>query len=92
MTIPEFKDKFKLVCNDTWVDALDAWFEAVGQMYLRKIPIPVEYEYAAGHADVIDEDSKFHTDFIKATNDQITAIADYLTRYMKVLKANGLNE
>ena len=92
MTIADFKNKFKTICTQTYPDALDAWFEAVGQMHLRCIPIPADYDYLPGKADVIDEDCRFHKDFIKATNDEIIALARYITKYLRVLKSHGLDE
>jgi len=86
--IREFKNDFRFICTDVWGDALDAWFEATGQLCMRWIDIPSAWQYKAGLCP-IDEDSYFNEVFANCTDDEITAIANFLFRYCQMLKHNG---
>ena len=92
MTIKEFQDLYNLICTNDWDDALDAWFEAVGQMCTRGLDIPKEWEYKAGIGDVLNEDNPFHKDFNETTDAEIILIAEYLFNYLKRLKAEGKDQ
>lgn len=88
-TIKEFKNKFRTICTNDWEDALDAWFEAVGQMYVRKIAIPAKYKFEPGLSSVLEKDNPFHYDLLKKnkTNDIfVTNLAEYLYRYLLMLQ------
>jgi hypothetical protein len=89
--IKDFKDDFRLISIDPWATAIDAWFEAVGQMYLRNLPIPTKYDYKPGIAGntrdgVLNSNNWFHSIFDNMSNDEIVIIAEYIFRYCKFFK------
>ena len=90
MTIKEFKSEFRQISTDTYSDALDVWFEAVGQMYVRGLEIPEKYEYRPAKSlnslDNIEEDNYFHEMFNIASSEQITNIAEFLFRFCRFTK------
>jgi hypothetical protein len=88
LKIRDFKDEFRLICTDVWADALDAWFEATGQMCIRWIDIPKEWKYKAGLCP-LNEDSYFNEMFENCSDEEITAIAHFIYRYCRILKHFG---
>jgi hypothetical protein len=91
MTLKNFKDDFRLICTDTWGDALESWFECAGQMYSRFLEIPVEWEYNVGAGDGTDPDSYFHEVFLNATDSELIAIGNFLFRYCEYLRFKKVN-
>lgn len=91
MTLKEFKNEFRLMCSDTWGDAMDAWFECAGRMYKRKMKFPPEWEYYEGAGDPTNEDSWFHSMFSKSSNKELRIIGNFLFRYCQYLKYKGLD-
>ncbi len=95
--LKDFKDEFRLICTDTWGNALDAWFESVGQMNKRGLPIPNKYEYRAGIDPVgcndkgTDPESYWHEMFENSNTEDLVKIAEYLFRYYDFLRFKGVN-
>lgn len=88
LTIKEFKEEFRFACVDMWGDAMEAWFEATGQMCLRWLDIPSEWQYKAGICP-LNEDSYFNGRFADCSDEEITQIAHFLYRYCRLLKHFG---
>ncbi len=86
--INSFKDEFRLMCTDSWGCAMEAGFEATGQMCLRWLDIPKEWEYKAGLSPT-DDETYFHETFENCTDDELIAIANFLFRYCQMLKHYG---
>lgn len=92
MTIREFKNEFRLVCTDTWGDALDAWFECAGRMHKRGLPIPDNWKYFPGiSGDGTEKDCYWHTLFARCGNKQLTNIGNFLFRYCQFLKYKNVD-
>lgn len=90
MNITQFKNEFRLICTDTWGDACEAWFEAVGRMNRRGLAIPSEWNYRPGMgSDGTDKESHWYPLFGRCGNKQLTAIAHFLARYCQILKRAG---
>lgn len=90
MNLKKFKEEFRQMCNDTWGDAVDAWFECAGHMYNRGIDIPYEWEYSPGTGgNGTDEDSYWYDLFKKITNEELIKIGNFLFRYCQYLKFKG---
>lgn len=93
-TLNEFKKEFKLMTSDNYNDALDAWFESVGQLYVRYVPIPTKYEYQPIKNEPfkrevnLNEDSYFHQSFIDTPDVLLLDISEFLFRYLKLFKNN----
>ena len=84
MNKQEFIAEFRNICTDTQNDINEAWFEAVGQMIVRKLDIPSEYQYepALLGGSPLDENSHWHIDFQDSSDEEITAIARFCWLYM----------
>jgi hypothetical protein len=91
MKLKDFKNDFRSICTDTWGDALEGWFECAGQMYLRCLSIPKEWEYSVGSGDGTDPDSYFHEMFQNANDAELIAIGNLLFRYCEYLRFKGIN-
>ena len=89
--INKFKDEFRLVCTDTWGNALDAWFECAGRMNKRNLEIPKIWEYSPGMSDGTDKDRYFFTYFAKLSNKKLIEIGNFLFRYCQYLKSKGID-
>lgn len=86
-SLKEFKDEFRLICSDTWGNALDAWFECAGQMNKRGLLIPYEWEYRPGlGGDGTDEDSYWFELFENTNDDLLINIGNFLFRYCQFLR------
>lgn len=87
-TILDFKNEFRLRSTDLWEDVKEAWFEAVGQMNKRGLPIPPEWQYepapcrpdGSAH-DGTEPDSPWHEMFAGFDDATIEKLAHILTRY-----------
>ena len=88
MNLKEFKEEFRLMCDDTWGDALDAWFECVGHMFMRGLFIPFEWKYWHG-SNAVYEQSWFHKFFKESSNAELIIIGNFLFRYCQYLKIKG---
>ena len=89
MNLKEFKEEFRLMCDDTRGDALDAWFECAGHMYERGIDIPNEWKYVHGLGDGTFEQSWWYDFFKESTNEELIKIGNFLFRYCQYLKFKG---
>ena len=87
-SVKEFKNEFRLICTDTWGCAMDAWFEAAGQLHTRWLDIPAKWQYKAVLSP-LEEDNYFHDLFNECTDDEIIAIGTFLFRYCQYLKFKG---
>lgn len=90
-TFKDFEGEFRLMLGvDNWATALDAWFEAVGQMNKRSLFIPDEWLFTAPMGgDGTDEDSYFNSCFESMDNDTLVYSANFLARYCHLLEKNG---
>lgn len=92
MTIKQFKQEFRLVCNDTWGEAMGAWFECAGRMNRRGLDIPHEWQYRPGMgSDGTDKESYWYSLFGRCGNKQLQAIGNLLFRYCQFLKHKGID-
>ena len=89
MNLKQFKEEFRLMCDDTWGDALDASFECAGHMYKRGIDIPYEWKYSHGLGYGAFEQSWWYDFFDESTNEELIKIGNFLFRYCKYLKFKG---
>lgn len=85
MNLKEFKNEFRLVCDDTWSTAMEAWFECAGRLYLNDIMMPTNWEYRPS-AYPCDNESYWYELFDKSTNKDLMAIGKLLFRYCQYLK------
>jgi hypothetical protein len=95
-TLNDFKKEFKLITSDNYYDALDAWFESVGQLYVRYVPISSKFEYKPAKPIIsfdrtnnLNEDSYFHEMFDNAPDVLLLEISEFLFRYLKLFKNNN---
>ena len=87
MNLKEFKSEFRLICSDTWGDAMEAWFECAGHLYNRNEQMPGKWEYSPGlGGDGTDEDCYWYELFENATTKELHVIGSYLFRYCEYLK------
>lgn len=87
MNLKEFKNEFRLICSDTWGNALDAWFECCGHLDKKGAKIPAKYEYRKGASnDGRDKDSYWFSLFRVCTVTQLRVIGEFLFRYCQYLK------
>lgn len=97
MTIKEFKNEYRLICYDTWGNAMEAWFECAGQMNKRGLFIPSEWEYKPAmdfpgcNDKGTDPESYWHELFEVASDEQIIIIGDFLYRYCEYLRFKEVN-
>lgn len=92
MTLKEFKNEFRLVCSDTWGNAMEAWFECAGRMNRRSMNIPHEWNYRPGMGSGgTDKESYWYSLFARCGNKQLTTIGQFLTRYCQYLKYKGID-
>lgn len=89
-SVKEFKNEFRLICTDTWGNAMDAWLEAAGQMFTRWLDIPKEWQYKAG-LSLLEPDNYFHDLFNNCTDEEIIEIGNFLYRYCQYLKFKGID-
>ena len=82
MTLKEFKQELRIVGATD--NALDTWFEAVAQMWVRGLYIPKKYCYSPGvSSDPREEGNYFYELFNESTDVEITQIAEFLFNYGK---------
>lgn len=87
MNLKEFKNEYRLVCGDTWGDAMEAWFESTGQMNKRGLNIPFEWNYSPGlGGDGTDSESYWFDLMEECTNEEIETIAYFMARYCEYLR------
>lgn len=81
------------MCTDTWSDAMEAWFEAVGIMYDRNLHIPSKYYYEPAPALNIQSspDSYWHDSFNLLSNEDLIDVAEFLYRYCSFLQYKGVD-
>ena len=91
MKLKEFKNEFRLICTDTWGDALESWFECAGHMHSRNLPIPNNWKYSAGAGSGMDIDSYFHAIFMGVSDEELINIGNFLFRYCEFLRYKGIN-
>ena len=89
MTLKEFKNEFRLICSDTWGDAMGAWFECAGRMYKKNMQIPEKWEYRPGLGDPCEPDNYFYSLFAHSSKKQLQTIGNFLFRYCQMLKYYG---
>ena len=87
MNLKSFKNEFRLICTDTWGDAMNTWFECAGWINWRGIPTPKEWEYSPGlGGDGREEDNYFYELFESSSDEELIAIGNFLFRYCQYLK------
>jgi hypothetical protein len=86
MSIKDFKNEYRLICTDTWGDAMQAWFECAGQMNKRGLSTPVLWQYKPGIGGGTEEDCYWYGIFENAPNNALETIGNYLFRYCQFLK------
>lgn len=92
LTFKGFKDEYRLICSDTWGNAMEAWFECAGQMNKRGMPIPPEWNYRPGMgSDGTDEESYWNEIFEGITDEMLVRIGQFMTRYCQFLKFKGVD-
>lgn len=92
MTIKQFKAEFRLVCTDTWGEAMEAWFECAGRMNRRGINVPYSWQYRpAPGTDGTDKESYWYALYARCGNKQLIAIGNLLFRYCQYLKYKGID-
>jgi len=89
MTLKKFKNEYRLICTDTWGDAMDAWFECAGQMNKRAMEIPRTWEYRPGLGIGTDTESYWYELFENAKANELVQIGRFLFRYCQYLKFKG---
>ena len=90
MNIRDFKNEFRLVCTDTWGNALDAWFECAA--HLNEIAyVPIEWEYKASIFGGKDKSSYWYEIFDECDADELLDIGNFLFRYCQYLKFKEVN-
>lgn len=88
--LKEFKEEFRLICCDTWGDAMDAWFEVAGRMHVKKMKIPDEWQYRpAPGGNPCNKESQFYIEFRYANAATLREIGNFLFRYCQLLKHFG---
>jgi len=85
MNMQDFKNEFRLICTDTWGNAMDCWFEVAGHLFNRGLAIPANWIYSPGMSPT-DEDNYFYEIFGSATDEQLSTIGAFLFRYCQYLK------
>lgn len=88
--VTAFKKEFRMISADTWGDAMDAWFEAVGHMYQRGIAIPAKYQYRPGLSQT-EPESYWHDGCKAAQDSELEELAEYLFRYCQFLQYKGID-
>lgn len=89
MTIKQFKTEFRSMCTDTWGDALDAWFECAGRLYVRGLKLPDEWEYRpapAGRKYCVDKECRWYLEFRYLPTRELREIGCLLFRYCRWIK------
>lgn len=86
----EFKNEYRLICCDTWGNAMEAWFECAGHLHKRGLSIPSEWEYRPGAGGDGTEKDSYWYDIFKHTNAKmLRTIGNFLFRYCQLLKHFG---
>lgn len=88
MKLKEFKNEFRMLSIDTWGDAMEAWFEAVGHLYDRGEGIPSKYQYVPNGGGS-DPDSVWCEYFNNTSTKELYDIAEFMFRYCSFLKFCG---
>lgn len=92
MTLKQFKEEFRLTCVDTWGNAMDAHFEAVGHLHKRKLKINPSREYHPGAGgNGTDKDCYWYELFVNLPTKQLRKIEEFLFRYCSYLRFKGIN-
>ena len=92
MNLKQFKEEFRLICTDTWGDAMDAWFECAGRLYKRRQTLPDNWEYKPpAIGSPCDKESHFHYLMNDSSTLQLTEIGNFLFRYCQYLKYKGVD-
>lgn len=88
----EFKNEFRLICCDTWGDALDAWFECAGHMNKRRLQIPASWGYSTGMgSNGTEKESYWHSLFSNTSDNLLVQIGSFLFRYCQYLKFKNVD-
>lgn len=96
MTSKEFRQEFKIFGHtDVWGNAMEAWFECAGRLYVNGADIPGEWEFSPCASpepeDNCEEDSYFYELFKESTNEELLEIGNLLFRYCQFLKFKGVD-
>lgn len=92
MNLKQFKDEFRLICSDTWGNAMEAWFECAGHLNKRGEDIPNEWQYRCGMSgDGTDKDSYWYSIFKNTSTKRLRVIGGFLFRYCQYLKMKGID-
>jgi hypothetical protein len=72
---------------------MEAWFEAVGNMYDRGLDIPSKYEYKPAPALNIQSDTESYwcDAFVFLSDEELYEIAEFLFRYCTYLRFKGID-
>lgn len=88
-TFEDFMQEFRLMCDDSWGDTLEAHFAAAGEMNERGLDIPAEWEYRPGLFGGKDPDS-YWTDMCEGMSDEdLEKVGRFMFRYARLLKRAG---
>lgn len=91
-TLKEFIDEYRLVCTDTWGDAMEAWFECAGQLNKRGFLVPANWEYGAPLGQNGTDESSYWYELFENTEDEtLVKIGNFLFRYCQLLKRAGVS-
>lgn len=92
MNLQQFKSEYRMMCNDTWGCAMEAWFECAGWLYSMDVSLPLEWEYSAGICgDGREPDCYWYDIFSTLDRDQLMDIGTFLFRYCQYLQFKGVN-
>lgn len=86
MTLREFKSEFRLI-STSWEDALDAWFECAGRLYVRGLKLPEEWQYKPSpQGGLCSKESYFYHDFKSCPTKDLRIIGNFLFRYCRMIE------
>jgi hypothetical protein len=87
--LKEFLNEYRLICSDSWGDAMEAWFECAGQMFKRGLDVPNEWEYRPALGGATDSESYWYDLFENTSDETLLTIGNFLFRYCLLLKRHG---
>jgi hypothetical protein len=90
--LKEFKKDFKLVCTDKWGESMGSWFDVANVLLSRGIKAPGHWQFKPSPLGFdLDDDSYWVPIFKEYSDDDLITIGNFLERYTKMLRYNGLD-
>jgi hypothetical protein len=90
--LKEFKKEFKLVCSDKWGEAMGTWFDVANVLLSRGIQAPKHWQFKPSPLGAdLDQDSYWIPVLESYTSQDLTTIGNFLERYTRLLRHNGLD-